>query len=161
MIVLTLLAASAGAIGYSLVARDLPNPAELRERASDFETARIYDRTGQLLYAPVDPNSGNRLYVPLSQISPYLIQATIATEDKRFYENPGFDPIGLTRAVLNAVTDQEEIGGTSTITQQLVRALLLDEDERTERTYRRKVREIILAAEISRTYRRTRFWNCT
>ncbi|MEZ4518475.1 MAG: transglycosylase domain-containing protein [Chloroflexota bacterium] len=152
LIVLTLLAASTAAIGYSLVARDLPNPAELRERASDFETARIYDRTGQLLYAPADPNAGNRIYVPLDQISPYLIQATIATEDKRFYENPGFDPIGLTRAVIQAVLDQEEIGGTSTITQQLVRALLLDEDERTERTVRRKIREIILAAEISRTY---------
>ena len=44
------------------------------------------------------------------------------------------------------------MSGTSTITQQLVRAVLLDEDERTERTFRRKVREIILAAEISRTY---------
>ncbi len=153
MIVLTLLAASSAAIGYSLVARDLPNPAELRERASDFETARIYDRTGQLLYAPADPNAGNRIYVPLAQVSPYLTQATIATEDKRFYENPGFDPIGLSRAVV-AGRDQpgRDCGGTSTITQQLVRALLLDEDERTERTIRRKVREIILAAEISRTY---------
>jgi penicillin-binding protein 1C len=152
LIVITLLGASGAAIGYSLVARDLPNPAELRERASDFETARIYDRTGQLLYAPADPNAGNRLYVPLAQIAPALIQATISTEDKRFYENPGFDPIGLSRAVFQAVTNQEEIAGTSTITQQLVRALLLDEDERTERTIRRKVREIILAAEISRTY---------
>lgn len=152
LIVLLLLSASGAAIGYSLVARGLPIPSELRERASDFETARIFDRNGQLLYAPADPNAGNRIYVPLAQISPYLIQATIATEDKRFYENPGFDPIGLTRAVIQAVTDQEEIAGTSTITQQLVRALLLDEEERTERTIRRKVREIFLAAEISRTY---------
>lgn len=147
-----LLLASTAAIGYSLVASDLPRPTELRARASAFETARIYDRNGQLLYALADPNAGNRTYVPLDRISPYLIQATIATEDRRFYENPGFDVIGLVRAVVMAAREQEAIAGTSTITQQLVRATLLDEDERTERSYRRKVREIILAAEISRTY---------
>lgn len=147
-----LLAASAAAIGYSLVAGDLPRPTELRDRASTFETARIYDRNGQLLYALADPNAGNRTYVPLGRISPFLVQATIDTEDKRFYENPGFDVIALVRAVVMAAREQEAIAGTSTITQQLVRATLLDEDERTERSYRRKVREIILAAEISRTY---------
>jgi penicillin-binding protein 1C len=152
MVVLFLLAASGAAIVYSVVASDLPNPTELRDRASSFETARIFDRNGELLYAQADPNAGNRTYVPLSQISPYLIQATIATEDKRFYENPGFDIIGLTRAVIDAAVNREAIAGTSTITQQLVRATLLNEDERTERSFRRKVRELFLAAEISRTY---------
>lgn len=147
-----LLVASGAAIIYSVVARDLPRPSELRNRASTFETARIYDRDGQLLYAMADPSTGNRTYVPLSHISSWLIQATIDTEDQRFYENPGFDVIGLVRAVVMAARDQEVVAGTSTITQQLVRATLLDEDERNERTYRRKVREIILAAEISRTY---------
>ncbi len=146
------LAASTAAVGYSLVARDLPRPSELRGRASTFETARIYDRNGQLLYALADPNAGNRTYVPLDRISPLLVQATIATEDKRFYENPGFDVLALTRAIVTAARDQQAVAGTSTITQQLVRAVLLEEDERTERSYRRKVREIILAAEISRTY---------
>ena len=60
--------------------------------------------------------------------------------------------LALTRAVVTAAREQQAVAGTSTITQQLVRAVLLDEDERTERSYRRKVREIILAAEISRTY---------
>ena len=146
------LLASTAAVAYSLVASDLPRPTELRARASAFETARIYDRNGQLLYALADPNAGNRTYVPLERISPYLVRATIDTEDKRFYENPGFDPIGLVRAVIMAAREQEAVAGTSTITQQLVRATLLDEEERTDRTYRRKVREIILAAEISRTY---------
>jgi len=152
LIVGAFLAASTAAVGYSLVARDLPRPSELRGRASTFETARIYDRNGQLLYALADPNTGNRTYVPLDRISPLLIQATISTEDQRFYENPGFDVLALTRAVVMAVREGEAAAGTSTITQQLVRAVLLDEDERTERSYRRKVREIILAAEISRTY---------
>ncbi|MBP6788160.1 MAG: transglycosylase domain-containing protein [Candidatus Promineofilum sp.] len=152
LIVGAFLLASTAAVGYSLVARDLPRPSELRGRASTFETARIYDRNGQQLYALADPNAGNRTYVPLDRISPLLIQATISTEDQRFYENPGFDVFALTRAVVMAVREGEAAAGTSTITQQLVRAVLLDEDERTERSYRRKVREIILAAEISRTY---------
>ncbi|WP_374689701.1 transglycosylase domain-containing protein, partial [Promineifilum sp.] len=152
LVVGSFLVASLAAVGYSLVASDLPRPTELRDRASTFETARIYDRNGQLLYALADPNAGNRTYVTLDRISPYLVQATISTEDKRFYDNPGFDPIGLVRAVVMAAREQEAVAGTSTITQQLVRATLLDEDERTERSYRRKVREIILAAEISRTY---------
>jgi 1A family penicillin-binding protein len=152
LIVGAFLLASTAAVGYSLVARDLPRPSELRGRASTFETARIYDRNGQLLYALADPNTGNRTYVPLDRISPLLVQATISTEDQRFYENPGFDVLALTRAVVMAVREGEAAAGTSTITQQLVRAVLLDEDERTERSYRRKVREIILAAEISRTY---------
>ena len=152
LVVGAFLLASTAAVGYSLVARDLPRPSELRGRASTFETARIYDRNGQQLYALADPNTGNRTYVPLDRISPLLIQATISTEDQRFYENPGFDVFALTRAVVMAVREGEAAAGTSTITQQLVRAVLLDEDERTERSYRRKVREIILAAEISRTY---------
>ena len=152
LVVGAFLLASTAAVGYSLVARDLPRPSELRGRASSFETARIYDRNGQLLYALADPNAGNRTYVPLDRVSPLLVQATIATEDRRFYENPGFDPVRLVGAVVQAAREQQAVAGTSTITQQLVRAVLLDEDERTERSYRRKVREIILAAEISRTY---------
>lgn len=153
-VVLGLLAASGATIAYSLIARDLPVASELRNRASSFETARIYDREGQLLYALADPNAGNRTFVSLEQISPLLIEATIATEDARFYENPGFDPIGIGRAIIGAVQERElgAAGGASTITQQLVRALLLDEDERTDVTIRRKIREIILAAEIARTY---------
>lgn len=146
------LAVAGAAIGYSLIARDLPSPQELRQNASTFETARIYDRNSALLYSLADPNTGNRTYVPLERISPHLINATIATEDSRFYENPGFDPISIARAVLEAAREREFVSGASTITQQLVRALLLSEDERTERTFRRKVREIILAAEIARTY---------
>ncbi|MCB8968361.1 MAG: PBP1A family penicillin-binding protein [Ardenticatenaceae bacterium] len=146
------LGVAGAAIGYSFIARDLPSPQELRQRASTFETARIYDRNGALLYALADPNAGNRTYVPLERISPYLINATIATEDSRFYQNPGFDPIGIARAVVQAAREREFVSGASTITQQLVRALLLSDDERTERSFRRKVREIILAAEIARTY---------
>ena len=140
------------AIAYNAIVRDLPEPAELANRASIFETSRIHDRNGNVLYSLANPDAGNRTRVALEQISPYLIQATIATEDARFYQHPGFDPIGIARAVVQAAREREFVSGASTITQQLVRALLLDEEERTQRTFTRKVREIILAAEITRTF---------
>lgn len=140
------------AAGYISIARQLPPPSELRGAASTFETARIYDRAGNLLYSLADPNAGNRTYVPIDQIAPDLINATIATEDSRFYTNPGFDLIGIARAVWQATQEGAFVSGASTITQQLARALLLDEEERTQRTFTRKVKEIVLAAELNRTY---------
>jgi penicillin-binding protein 1C len=144
------LAGVAAVAGYVSIARDLPDVAELESAVSNFETAVILDREGNQLYSLADPNMGDRAYVTLDQISPHLINATIATEDARFYTNPGFDPIGMARAVVQAAREREIVSGASTITQQLVRASLLDEEERTQITFRRKVREIILAEELSR-----------
>ncbi|HFQ92872.1 MAG TPA: PBP1A family penicillin-binding protein, partial [Anaerolineae bacterium] len=139
-------------LGYRSIASGLPDVSELEAKVSQFETAVIYDRNGSELYALADPDTGNRTRVSLAQISPAVISATIATEDARFYENPGFDPIGISRAIVQAAREGEVVSGASTITQQLVRAVLLDEEERAQRTFRRKVREIILAAEMSNTY---------
>ncbi|MDX1663397.1 MAG: transglycosylase domain-containing protein [Candidatus Promineifilaceae bacterium] len=155
--VLLLLAGAAvgflgAAAGYVTIASDLPDPDQLLAEASTFETGVIYDRDGNPLYSLTDPNRGNRSYVTLDEISPFLIEATIATEDARFWTNPGFDPIGIARAIVQAAREREVVSGASTITQQLVRATLLEEGERTERTFQRKVREIILAAELYRTY---------
>ena len=71
-----------GVIKYIEIARTLPDVNTLRMRASQFETTRILDRNGNILYEIVDPNAGKRTYVPLNRISPYLIAATIATEDR-------------------------------------------------------------------------------
>ncbi len=138
--------------GYIFVAQDLPSPNELKDRASDFETAFILDRDGNEMYQITDPNAGNRTFVQLEEIADVLEQATIATEDARFYTNPGFDPIGIVRAIIQAYQEGEIVSGASTITQQLARALLLDAEERSQRTFTRKVREIILAAEINRRW---------
>jgi len=90
--------------------------------------------------------------VPLSRISPNLVAATIATEDKDFYNHPGFDLFAIIRALWENYRTGGQGGGASTITQQLARNLLLSPEERVQRTYRRKAREIILAAEITRRY---------
>jgi penicillin-binding protein 1C len=151
-LVLFLLGVIAATFSYVYIARDLPAIGDLRERASQFETTRVYDAKGSLLYEIVDPQAGRRTRVPLDQISPYLIAATLATEDKDFYSHPGFDPIAIVRAIWQNLQAGDTVSGASTITQQLVRALVLTPEERAQRTALRKVREVILAAEIERRY---------
>ncbi|NJN80474.1 MAG: hypothetical protein HC797_08370 [Anaerolineales bacterium] len=73
---------------YAAIASELPPVGDLRDRASQFETTRILDRNGQPLYEILDPTAGRRTYIPIENISPYLVAATIATEDKDFYNNP-------------------------------------------------------------------------
>jgi penicillin-binding protein 1C len=151
--VVLLFAGLAGVAGaYAYLARDLPSIDDLQARASSFQTTTIYDRNGRLLYELNDPSAGRRTRVPLARIAPALRQATIDTEDKYFYSNPGFDPIGIARAIKQGLEEGEAVSGASTITQQLVRALVLTPEEAAERSARRKVREIILASEISRRY---------
>jgi len=143
---------SIGIYQYFRISSSLPDVGELRENAAKFETTRILDRDGNLLYEILDPNAGRRTYVPLEDISPYMIAATIATEDKDFFTNPGFDLFGMFRALWQNYTAGEIRSGASTITQQLARALLLDPSERYEQTYERKAREIVLSYEITRQY---------
>ncbi len=137
---------------YYQVASDLPDVGDLRNRASQFETTRILDRNGQTLYEILDPTAGRRTYISLSQISPNLLAATISTEDREFYTHPGFDLFAMLRALWQNYQSGGTVSGASTITQQLARALILSPEERAERTYTRKAREIILAAEITRRY---------
>jgi len=139
-------------IQYFTIAATLPSVEDLRAKASQFETTRIYDRNGNLIYEILDPNAGFRTYIPLENMSPYILAATIATEDKDFYNNPGFDFWGIARALWQNYTSGTIVSGASTITQQLARALLLSPEERTEQTVQRKAKEIILAAEITRRY---------
>jgi penicillin-binding protein 1C len=152
LVLIVVVVASYGVYQYYSIASSLPKPEELRARASQFETTRILDRNGNLLYEIIDPNAGRRTYVPLSKISPYLIATTLATEDKDFYTHPGFDPIAMLRALWQNYTSGDTVSGASTITQQLARGLLLSPTERTQRTMQRKAREIVLAAEITRRY---------
>ncbi len=147
-----LAAGSYGIYKYYSIAKTLPDVGGLRQKASQFETTRILDRNGNELYEIVDPNAGRRTYVPLTQISPYMIAATIATEDKEFYTHPGFDIVAIARALWQNYTSGGITSGASTITQQVARMLLLTPEERAQRTVERKAREIILSAEITRRY---------
>ena len=151
-VLLALVGGSYALYQYNAIASTLPDVADLQARASQFETTRILDSEGHILYEILDPNAGRRTYKTLDNISPYLLAATIATEDKEFYNHPGFDAVALARALWQNYTSGEIVSGASTITQQLARMLLLSQEERFEQSYRRKAREIILAAEITRKY---------
>jgi 1A family penicillin-binding protein len=140
--------------GYALIAAELPAPEELINRQTVFVSSKIYDRDGNLLYELVDPEGGRRTHVPLERISPFVIQATIATEDADFYRHPGFNPIAILRAAYFNVRYGEITSGASTITQQVVKNLLLSAEERVQQSYWRKIREVILAAEVTRRYPR-------
>ena len=132
---------------YAYYALTLPPAEELGARTL-FLSTKIYDRHGQLLYEVFDANAGRRTYVPIVEIPEDLIHATISTEDKTFYSNPGFDPLAIARAVWLNVTEGEIVTGASTITQQLVKNILLSP----EQTFTRKLQEAILAQEITRRY---------
>jgi len=151
-VLLGLCGLSIGFFQYYRIASTLPDINDLRNSASQFETTRILDRNGNVLYEILDPNAGRRTFVPLERISPYLVAATIATEDKGFYSHPGFDLIAIGRAFFQNYQGGATVSGASTITQQLARALLFSPEERVEQSYSRKLREAILAAEITRRY---------
>ena len=152
LIILTLIGGTYVLYQYNIIASTLPEVDDLRERASHFETTRILDSEGHILYEILDPNAGRRTYISLDDISPLLVATTIATEDKEFYNHPGFDAVALVRALWQNYTSGEIVSGASTITQQLARMLLLSQEERYVQSYERKAREIILAAEITRRY---------
>ncbi len=111
---------------------------------------RITDRNGRALYDILPSEGGRHAVVSFDGIAQCMKDSTVTVEDKHFYENSGVDPEGILRAVWINLRGGETIAGGSTITQQVARNLLLSQDERAERTLRRKLREAVLAWELNR-----------
>ena len=150
--------AAAAAYGvYSYYAQGLPSP-EAVETRQTLNSSLIYDRKGRLLYEVFDPRFGRRQSVTLGSISPYLIQATIATEDHDFYLNSGINTRGVVRAGVNMLSnllgdgEGSNLQGGSSITQQLVKNVLIPEEERAQRLVSRKIKEAILAYALTEHY---------
>jgi penicillin-binding protein 1A len=101
----------------------------------------ITDRNGIVLYRMFEEN---RQYVPYQEISPHFVNWLVATEDQRFRENAWIDPIGMVRAAITDVT-QWKTHGASTLTQQLIKMMMLTPEKKIER----KLKEIILAVKIN------------
>ena len=131
-------------VAFVIVARDLPSPTKLTNRQV-VQATKIFDRNGQLLYDVYGDQ--NRTVVPITELPKYLLQATVAIEDKDFYKHKGFDPLGILRAVRDIVFKRQLAGG-STITQQAVKNTLLS----SERTLTRKVKEFVLAVQVENRY---------
>src|SRR5438874_31942 len=134
------------ATGYAMLTRDLPSLSAISNHAS-FKTAQIFDRKGQLLWEFYDPDGGKRTVVPLNEISQNLIDATLAAEDAFFYQHRGVDLRATIRSALLTSSGTSQTGA-STITQQLVRNVILSPEERRQITLTRKAREIILAYQL-------------
>lgn len=124
--------------------RDLPTPGKLIAAQTN-QSSGIYDRNGTLLYSVYQ--NQNRMYVNLKDIPKYLQQGTISVEDRYFYTNQGFSITGYLRAALNIVLLRGLSGG-STLTQQLVKNVLLS----SEQTIPRKIKELMLSIQVDRKY---------
>lgn len=151
MLLFVALTSTTAFVVYAQIAATLkPRLAALDER-NVFETSRIYDRNGTLLYEFF--GSGRRIRVGLDDVSPLVINATISIEDKTFFSNTGVDYEGIIRAVYQNVSAEEEVSGASTITQQVIKNVILSDEERSyEKRYERKFKEIILAQELNQVY---------
>ena len=96
--------------------------------------------------ATIRPDNVNRTIVPLSRVPDHVRDAVLAAEDRSFYSNPGFDPVGIGRALWNQATGG--VGGGSTITQQYVKVSTGQDAA----SLLRKYKEIVLAVKISQQY---------
>lgn len=137
--------------GYIWLFHDLPSIDRL-VRGFALPSTRIYDRQGRLLYEILPPQQGRNTIIALDDIPQHCINAVIATEDANYYSHIGVDITGIARALWINLQGGEVLAGGSTITQQLARTLLLDPQQRAERTLERKLKEAILAIQIQSRY---------
>lgn len=124
--------------------RDLPDPTKVVRRTG--YSSVVLDRTGKVNLYDIYVDE-NRKFIPLDDIPEYLKKATIAIEDKDFYKHSGFDPLGFFRILKNVIVNRRLIGG-STLTQQIVKNVLLTN----ERTISRKIKEFVLAVRIEKQF---------
>jgi len=129
---------------------DLPSIKAIPEKLNQ-PSVKITDRSGRLLYEIIPTEGGRNAALSVENIPQCMKDATIAVEDKSFYQNPGVDVVGIIRAVWINLRGGETLSGGSTITQQVARTLLLS-NEKSERTLRRKLRETVLAWQLTRAY---------
>jgi 1A family penicillin-binding protein len=142
-----------GLVGYVAVlvafvwySKDLPTPNKVVRR--DGFSSRIYDRNGELVYDVY--KDAKRVPVVWEDVPDTLKNATVAVEDKDFYKHQGFDPLTPFRIIKNVFTLGKFTGG-STLTQQLVKNVLLTSD----RTVTRKIKEFMLSVQIEAKYKKS------
>src|SRR3989344_752590 len=131
-------------LSYFFVLKDIPSAAKIARNTYP-QSTKIFDRNGKLLYTIYAGR--NQTFVPIARIPKTLQQATIAIEDKDFYQHGPIDLRGITRAFVSTVF-KGKIQGGSTITQQLVKNSLLSP----EQTVTSKIKEIILSFVVESIY---------
>ncbi|MBM3568926.1 MAG: penicillin-binding protein 1A [Alphaproteobacteria bacterium] len=154
LVVLVLVAiagAGVGLAGLWFFGRGLPDYSQLAHYEPPV-TTRVYAGDGRLM---TEFAREKRVFVPIENLPKKLIEAFLSAEDKNFYEHQGIDPLGILRAIyvnLNNLGSGRRLVGASTITQQVAKNFLLG----SEVSYKRKVREAILAFRIERALAKER-----
>lgn len=134
-----------GIIVYKKYIEPLPAASQLKN-LEIAQSSTIYDKDGNELYKIFKEK---RTYVDYEQININMVNAIVAGEDKRYWENPGIDVIGLFRAVFNYVTGKTtKLEGTSTISQQLIRNTIITNERKIER----KIKEMYLSYAINKEF---------
>ena len=110
------------------------------------DNLKMYDEHGRLIYQMV--SQGLQTSEPLSKISPNLANAEVAMEDKTFWTNPGIDITAIVRAALSDLVHGRIVSGGSTITQQLIKNVIVGN----QLSITRKLKELVLAPEVTRRY---------
>lgn len=123
----------------------IPDLSSIENRKVE-QSLKIYDRTGTTLLYDLNKNI-DRTVVPLSSISKNVQDATIATEDPSFYQNPGVVWTSIIRAFIADLTHLGAVQGGSTLTQQVVKLTILSQDK----SISRKLKEVVLALKLTQT----------
>ncbi len=134
-----------GFAAFAFYSKDLPSPDKLTPTNWELST-KIFDRNGELLYDV--HGEQNRTLVQLGELPDYVKSTALAVEDSEFYRHKGFDIRGITRSAYRLAVSGRIRGGGSTITQQLIKNALVG----SERSYTRKIKELILALQVERRY---------
>src|SRR5918994_1533370 len=127
------------------IAGELDRASALSSIAPRPQATIVFDRHGKPAFSYFVEQ---RISVPLDRVSPHMVDAIIAVEDRRFYRHFGIDPVRVVGAALRNLRAGRIVEGASTITQQLARAAQLSP----VRTYERKIREILVAARLEERY---------
>ncbi len=136
-----------GLVGvFVWASKDLPDPDKLTDRQVA-QSTKIYDRTGTHILYEVFADK-KRTLVALEDLPEDLINGVVATEDTAFYEHHGIRPLSILRATIVGLLPGRRIGGTSTLTQQLVKNAILTD----ERRITRKIKEAILSIRLEQVY---------
>lgn len=134
-----------GWVGY------MPDIADLQNPISKY-ASQVYSVDGKIL-GTYSMNRENRVHVDFDNLSPYLVEALVATEDERYYDHSGIDFIALTRAVIKrGLLGQKSAGGGSTITQQLAKQLYSATAKSTLERVMQKPIEWVIAVKLERFY---------
>ena len=134
---------------FNNAAADLPDPARLKGRKLPSMSVVLDGKGGT--FANVFEPRNRRVWVPLAKIPDLVQKAFIAAEDRRFFQHHGVDERGIIRAFIGNLAEPGRPQGGSTITQQVVKNLLVGGDV----TYERKIREMIVASRVESTLERT------